>query len=170
MNQIQGTSSLLFLISTIKAIYCSKLILWKIFNGFLIIASYLCNASNYEPQYLFLDYSTIFLVSSSYVNNAAINSFLVASLLYEYSTTRSIENSKNAAFASAVSKSILYTYLYVDKIHFYVILTSSISGVIIYKIRYNLHKNNNRKYIIPLTYLFHICITNIMYISSITAK
>lgn len=43
------------------------------------------------------------------------------------------------------------------------------SGMIIYKTRYFLLENNNQKYKLLLTYMFHICIMNIIYVSSITA-
>ena len=79
-------------------------------------------------------------------------------------------NTKNVAFITAIGKSTLYTYLYVDNIHFYVIFSSSIFGIIIYKIRYYLHTNNNNTYLLLITYLFHICTMTIMYVSSITAK
>jgi hypothetical protein len=166
---MKGSSSLLFLISTTKALYCSKLILWKIFNGLLVIASYLCNASGYNEPYLLLDYFAIFLVCTSYVNHYYINSLFILSAISEYITTSSIEHIKDITFATAVTKSIIYTYLYVDKLHFVIILTSTLSGVTIYAILYSLHNKKNNKYTLLLTYLFHICIMNILYITSITA-
>jgi len=167
---IKGSSSLLFLISTIKAFYSSNLIAWKISNFLLIFASFLCNATDYKHTFLLMDYFAIFLVCTSYINNIYINTLYFLMLIYEYKKHNSIENTKNIAFATAVGKSIMYTYLYVDNIHFYVILTSSLSGIIIYKTRYYFHLNNNKKYILPMTCLFHICTMNIMYVSSITAK
>jgi len=166
---IKGSSSLLFFISTIKAFYCSKLILWKLSNSLLIIASYLCNASEYKKTYLLFDYFAIFAVCTSYINNMYINIPFIFIFIYEYNKYNSIENIKNIAFGTAVLKSIIYTYLFVDNIHYYVILISSVSGVTIYKIRCILHELNNKKYTLLLTYLLHICIMNIMYISSITA-
>jgi hypothetical protein len=168
---IKGSSSLLFLISTIKAFYSSNLFFWKISNVFLVIASFLCNATEYKNIFLLIDYLAIFLVCLSYINNMYINTIYFLFLVYEYNKYNSIENTKNIAFATAIGKSTLYTYLYVDNIHFYIIFTSSIFGIIIYKIRYYFHiNNNNNKYILLITYLFHICTMNIMYISSITAK
>jgi len=169
MQHVNGFSSLLFIISTIKALVASNLLAWKVFNATLIVASYLCNASGFQPDYLFYDYLNIFLVCISYINNIYINIPFIISLIYEYNKYNSIENTKNISFVSAVTKSVIYTYLYVDKFHYYIILSSSLCGITIYKIRLILFQNNNRKYNNMLTYLFHICIMNIMYISSITA-
>ena len=166
---IKGSSSLLFIISTMKAFYCSKLISWKLSNVFLIGASFFCNATEYNNVFLLLDYFAIYLLCISYINNIFINVSYSLLLVYEYSKYKSIENIKNVAFVTAVGKSIAYTYFHVDKIHYFIVLTSSISGVITYKIRCFFHKRNNKKYTLLLTYLFHICVMNIMYVSSITA-
>ena len=167
---IKGSSSLIFLISTIKAFYSSNLIFWKISNVFLIVASFLCNATEYKNIFLLIDYLAIFLACESYINNIYVNTAYFLCLIYEYKKYNSIETTKNIAFVTAIGKSTIYTYLYVDNVHFYVIFASSIFGIIIYKIRYYLHLNNNKKYILLITYLFHICTMNIMYVSSITAK
>jgi hypothetical protein len=169
MSFIKGSSSLLFIISTVKAFCCSKLIYWKLSNAFLVGASFFCNATEYKNVFLLLDYFAIYLVCISYINNIFINIPYSLLLIYEYSKYNSIENIKNVAFVTGVGKSIVYTYLHLDNIHYYIILTSSISGVIIYKIRCFLHKRNNTKHTLLLTYLFHICVMNIMYVSSITA-
>jgi hypothetical protein len=171
MNQyfIKGTSSLLFVISTIKAIYSSKLFYWKLFNGFLIPVSFLCNATDYNSKYLLLDYATIFFINTSYINNYRINRLLYLMACYEYLFYNSIENSKNLSYLPLIIKAHINTYLYVDMMHFYTLLGSSITAIAIYKIRYNLCKMNNYKYNLLLTSLFHICITNTLYISSITA-
>jgi hypothetical protein len=167
---IKGSSSLLFIISTIKALYSSNLIFWKTSNAFLVVASFLCNATDYKKIFLLTDYLAIFLVCTSYINNIYINTTYFLFLIYEYNKYNSIENTKNLAFITAISKSTLYTYLYVDNIHFCVICASSIFGTIIYKIRYHVNVNNNEKYILLITYLFHICTMNILYVSSITAQ
>ena len=159
---INGSSSLLFLISTIKSFYCSKLILYKIFNSLLVCASFLCNATEYKRKYLLLDYITIILISTSYINNLIINSILLL-LLYKYFNL--IEYIKNVAFTIAISKCMIYNYVH-DKNNFYIIFVSTTFGVIIYKIRYNLE---NKKYNLFLTYLFHISITSILYHTSISA-
>ena len=166
---INGSSSLLFIISTIKAFYVSKLITWKISNFLLIFASFLCNATEYNPILLLIDYFAIYLICISYINNLYINTLYSLLLIYEYKNYNSIENTKNVAFLHAIGKSLMYTYLYVDKFHYYIIVTSSMSGMIIYKTRYFLLENNNQKYKLLLTYMFHICIMNIIYVSSITA-
>ncbi len=167
---IKGSSSLLFIISTIKAFNCSRLILWKYSNLFLIVASFLCNATEYKPIFLLFDYLGIYIVSVSYINISYINIIYSLLLLYEYKKNNSIETIKNIAFLTAILKSIVYTYLYLDIFYYNIIIISSILGITIYRIRYLLHKKRiNHNYIILLTYLFHICIMNILYISSITA-
>jgi hypothetical protein len=169
VNWISGSSSLLFIISAIKACYSSSLISWKLSNIVLVGASFLCNVTEYNPMFLLLDYLTIYLVCISYINNIYINVLYSLLLIYEYKTYNSIENIKNMAFLSAIGKSIVYTYLYVDNYHYNILILSSISGIIIYKIRYLLYQQNNKNYV-TLTWGFHICVMNIMYISSITAN
>lgn len=166
---INGSSSLLFIISTTKAFYNSSLIWWKVTNTFLIFASFLCNATEYTPIYMQMDYLAIYLVCISYMNNYVYTLLYSLLLLYEYKNYNSIETIKNVAFVCSITKSIVRTYLYVDNLHYNVLIISSISGIIIYKIRYDLLKYNNTNYKLLLTYMFHICVMNILYVSSITA-
>ena len=166
---LNGSSSLLFIISTTKAFYCSKFILWKITNLLLIIASFLCNATRYNQIFLFIDYLSIFSVCLSYINNKYINSVYIIIFIYEYKNHKSIENIKNIALTTAASKSIINTYLYADKYSLYLIVISCIVGVILYKIRYSSYQYICENYLLLTTFLFHICIMNILYIASITA-
>ena len=166
---INGSSSLLFIISTLKAFYSSNLISWKISNIFLVGALFLCNATKYNPTFLFIDYLAIYLVCLSYINNIYITVPYSLLLLYEYKKYKTIENTKNLTFITAIGKTNINTYLYVDNFHYTIIIISSLSSVVVYKIRYFLYKNNNKKYNLLLTYLLHISIMNIIYISSITA-
>ena len=105
----------------------------------------------------------------SYINNIYVNIFYCLLLVYEYTKYKSIENTKNIIFIPTIGKSIVYTYLYVDKMHYYVILSSSLFSIVIYKIRYQLYKMNYTKYMFLLKLLLHICIMNTLFISSITA-
>jgi len=166
---INGSSSLLFIISTLKAFYSSNLISWKMSNVFLVGASFLCNASEYNPTFLFMDYLAIYLVCLSYINNIYVSVPYTLLLIYEYKNYKTIENTKNLTFITAIGKTNIHTYLYVDNLRYTIISISSLSSLIIYKIRYFLYKNNNKKYNLLLTYLLHINIMNIIYISSITA-
>jgi hypothetical protein len=170
MNIINGSSSLLFIINTIKAFYCSNLLTWKLSNCFLVVASFLCNAYEYKSPYLFLDYLAIFLISTSYINNISINVPYTLFIIYEYKDTNSIEVMKNIACATAIGKTVIYTYLYVDKLSYYIALSSAISGTCVYTLRVYLHKNNNKKYTLLLTYILHISIMNLLYIASSTAS
>lgn len=167
---IHGFSSLLFIISFIKACYASDLILWKVSNIFIIFASALCNVYDYREDLLILDYASIIFFCLSYINNFYVNFLYTSFILYEYNTLKSIEVSKNIVVATALSKSIVYTYLYVDNQSFYIILTSSIGGGALYIIRYILLKRNIHTYRLLITYFFHICMTGILYVASMTAK
>ena len=167
---IRGASSLLFVFSATKASYHSNLVLWKIGNIVLIPVSYLCNAYNYEPVFMLADYMTILGTCLSYINNSYVNSIFLLSMFLENKYFKSIETTKNVAFGTAVAMSIANTHRHLDNFHYRLLVSSSISGVVIYRIRYNLNKQNNTKYNIPLTWLFHVCVTNTLYVSSKTAK
>jgi len=156
-NFINGSSSLLFIISTIKAYYSTKLILWKIYNCLLIFSSFLCNSTNYEKKYLLLDYITIYLLCTAYINNNIINSSLL--ILF----TNNIILAKDISFILAVTKSIIYTYLYLDTNYLYIIFSVSIIGCGTYKLR---SLNYFIKYNLCFTYIWHVCVTTILYISS----
>ncbi len=177
MQISKGGSSLLFIISFIKSLYGGEqLFYYKISHVFLIIASFVCNASEFQSTYVQFDYASIFLICISHLNNAAINSALGIYLVYEYSYHRSIENAKNMAFGMSVATSIYKGYYYLDNVHYYTLVISSGVGVVIYKIRYDICKHpntfsksvDNSTKIIWLTTLFHVCIMNILYVSCLT--
>jgi hypothetical protein len=166
---INGSSSLLFLISTVKAFYSSTLITYKLSNFFLVIASFLCNASGFQDFFLFIDYIAIFLVGISYINNLYMSLLLGPLFVYEYHNYDSILYTKNLVFIIALIKANIYSYLYFGNIYFYKIFASSIFAILIYIIRYIYLMNNINTYLLPLTWLFHISITSILYFASITA-
>jgi len=174
LDNYYGLSSLLFIISTTKAFLVSEYILWKWSNAFLIVASYLCNYYKFSDRFLLLDYLSISVVCASYMNDPIISLALLVGGAYEYYKSQDIVCSKNVAFGLAVSKSILYTLLFVDNTHYYIVLSSSVGSILVFHIRTHLFFANNQsvehKYHIFLTWILHFCIMNIMYISSITAK
>jgi len=101
----------------------------------------------------------------SYINCLLPFSLL---LLYEYNKYKSIEKSKFIVLTVASGKTAINTYLYIDNKHLMLFLSSLILAGIVYKIRYYfLEKGIN---ILILTYLFHIFITTMLYISSFTAN
>jgi hypothetical protein len=166
---IKGSSSLLFIISTLKIFYSSDFFNCKISNAFLVVASYLYNASGMDEFFLLYDYFAIFWVSTSCINQISIVGPLFLSLLGEYNYRKSIEYTKNAAFLIAILKSNIYTYYYLEPIYFWVLLQSTFFSCILYKLRNYFYVDlNNPKYNLFLTYLFHLCITVILYISSLT--
>lgn len=166
---IRGSSSLLLIISTIKAFYCSNLIFWKLSNIFLIFASFLCNASEYCADFLVLDYFAIFLICTSYINNIYANTGFFSIVVYEYNMYKSIEIAKNLAVIATATKSLVYTYFYTDNYYFYLIVSSSVSGIIFYKLRLSFVEKNKKMSVLFLTYLFHICVMNVLHVTSITA-
>ena len=166
---INGSSSLLFLVSTGKAFHASKLIAWKASNVTLVVTSFLCNAYGFEKTLLLLDYLTIYMISASYIQTFYINIPYTVVLVYEWKMYGQIENTKNLAFATAITMSIVNTYLHVSKTYSYLLVISFIGGSLIYKIRYSLYNTNKKQNILWMTYVFHICMTTILYISSITA-
>ena len=169
-NLIKGGSSLVFIISSIHAFLRSRLILWKLSNVSLIVASFVCNATDYNPVFLQLDYLAIYFLCVSYINNRYINIPYGLFLIYAYTKTKSFENAKNIAALTSLGKTIIYTYLYVDRTHFGVVIASSISGIGLYIIRYYQLRKKNTKYQLLFTYLFHLLMMNILYVSSITAN
>ena len=112
---VKGSSSLLFIIPVIKSFHCKTLLCWRLFMTQLVVVSFLCNANDFAPNYLFWDYLTIFLVQCSYINNLSINSPLFALLIGEYYTTQSIEYTKDLSFVISITKSIIYIKSYTCK-------------------------------------------------------
>lgn len=144
MNIIKGFSSLLFIFSFYKSLYGGEELVWyKISHILLIIASFLCNASEFQRVYVQFDYASIFLISASHLNNSTINSGLILYIIYEYSNYRSIETAKNIAFGMSVANSMYKGYYCLDNAHFYTLMISSVAGVIIYKIKYDIRIYQN---------------------------
>jgi hypothetical protein len=166
---INGTSSLLLIFGAIKALLTSKLILWKISCILLVPASYLCNSNNYKPFYLLMDYATISFICCSYLNHATINGFFISAFIYEYERDNTIEKTKNVLFLFTIMKTHYKTYVCIGPGHFYFLFGNTIIGFFIYATRYEKIINNDMKDVLALTYLFHICIMNVVYICSITA-
>lgn len=164
INLLHGSSSLLFIFSAIKALFASNLIYWKISNLFIIIASFLCNATNYHNTFLLIDYLTICSICLSYINNMHINGSLILFLLYEYFFSYSIMHIKNITFIIAVLKAIYNTYFYLNTSYFYILVIASIICILTYYLR-NIFNHNK----LLLTYLFHISIVIVLYVASMTA-
>ena len=163
-----GLSSLLFIISALKSIYSSKLILYKISNCVLIFASYLCNSTN-NKLYLLFDYITICAICVSYLNYYIINGILISSLIYEYNKTSSVINTKNISFGIAITKAIYNTYILLNNTYTIILIISAISGIVSYEIRYYLLNNNIHNYTLFLTWWLHFSIMYLLYIISLTA-
>ena len=166
-----GTSSLLFIISAFQAFYHSQIITWKIANIVLIVTSYLYNAT-YNDALLLLDYFTIYIIALSYLNNIYTTILLSSLLFFEYCYTKNIDTVKNVTFGMALVLALHNSYYYLHDIYYISLLFSSIIGVSVFLLRKHLHYNDNLAFHhnILLTWIWHICITVILYVSSITAK
>jgi hypothetical protein len=158
----KGLSSLLFLIPTVHSFYIPTLATWKLSNGFLVCASFLCNASNFDPTLVLFDYFAIYLVSISYLNDMYFTFVFTSLLLYEYYYYQTIETTKNVAFITSSIKSIK------DTNYYWSLCTNLWMGFILYTIRNYKYKYNQPTLI--WTGLFHITITSMLYISSFTAN
>ena len=169
MNISSGLSSLLFIITAIKSIYISKLIIWKLSNIFLVFSSFFYNINFHNNGiYLFLDYLTISIISMSHINNFIINSILTIIHIYEFIQTNNIVNIKNITFIISILHVIYNTYIFMSIEYVYILITSILIYLISYKIRLELYYQNNFDYIIALTWVGHICIMQILYIASNT--
>lgn len=162
MKLIYGWSSLLFIFPTFKAFLYSQSIFWKLSNLFLIPISFLCNAMEYKNPYLLLDYLCIFLVSISYIQHLYWNHLFLYFLFIEYFVYDAISRTKDIVFTTAGLKSLQKTFYYYPH-SFPLLLTSSILTIIFYKIR-NYWVGNK----LLFTFLFHVCIMNILYVSCLT--
>jgi hypothetical protein len=163
-NIANGSSSLLFIISAFYAITGNKNTQWKIANVILVFASYLCNAHQYQPVYLLMDYSTICMLCLGYINSRMIDTVGALSIMYEYDTTNQIAITKNVVFAIAVMLSIANTK---REMEFWLIALFAVGSVIIYGVRYYIYCHHKTdRWNILLTWMFHICITTILCISS----
>ena len=181
---LRGSSSLLFCISFYQAFTVSKLLFWKISNGYLIFASFLCNASN-NPQFLLLDYLAIFCVCSSYINSSYLNQFLTNLCFLEFGAYETIDNAKNITYIIAMCKSIYQTNLYCPPIYTILLFANYLLATATYLYRRHLYyevplyykqidnttsySNIPYYYYIFLTWIIHLNITLAMSISSITA-
>jgi hypothetical protein len=157
----EGISSLFFLIPTIHSFYIPTLFTWKLSNSLLVCASFSCNVSNFDPTLVLFDYLAIYLVSISYLNNLYIAGVFTILLLYEYYYHKTIETTKNIVFLISSIKSIQDTNYILS------LCTSLCSASILYFIRNYKYKYNQPTHL--WTMLFHVAITNVLYISSFTA-
>jgi len=161
----KGMSSLLFIAPSIVSIKCSNNIYWKISCSTIVIYSFLCNAYEYESKYLLLDYINIYSISVSYINNFYLNSLLTLLLVIECNIQKKLNIMHNIAFIVALYKSCKNTYIY-NLYYYNSLLCFSTIGSSIYLIR--LHYVNNEYINLLLTIIWHICITNILCVSSLT--
>ena len=162
----EGISSLFFLIPTIHSFYIPTLFTWKLSNSFLVCASFGCNVSNFDPTLVLFDYLAIYLVSISYLNNLFITSIFTILLLYEYYYYQTNETTKNIAFLTSSIKSIINTYT-ISSQYCWLLCTNLFTGSILYFIRNYKYKYNQPTHL--WTMLFHVAITNVLYITSFSA-
>ena len=151
--------------------------LWKTLNIALVVSSFLCNSQIDNVYFLYFDYITITCISSSYINNY----IFVLLLPIEYWITKQIVYSKNLSVISAIA-------IYGRQNHY--IYAISVVAFLAYFLTNWYHQNRNRaicpticptkyltiyptKYLticptIYLTWLWYICITVILSLSTAT--
>ena len=165
---IKGSSSFLFLFPIIKFYHFNQNYLWKLSNIILCIASYLCNAYDYTPILLSFDYFAICFVGLCYINNIYINVPLLALVMFEYKKRNAIQNTRFILPLSASLKHAYNCHFYFNDDYIYLSISSFSFATVIYTIRYYLIKNRINEYNLITTYLFHICITILLYVSNAT--
>lgn len=168
-----GFSSLLFFIPLIHSFIHNGYIFYTGSLLGLIFASFICNATHFSQPWLFFDYLAIFCVCiSSLSKHFTISYIMIMSLVGEYIILHNIENTKNLIFCIAVINSIVNSY-YVNYMNLYTSSISTLNAIVIYIIRLEvaqqntstLHVNNYELFF--LTWLFHLSIMTILYITSI---
>lgn len=189
MDILMGSSSLLFLISLYNVFVSGRLFFWKISNMYLTVASFLYNSNHNNEQLLTNDLFAIFCVCSSYINYFNINQLLFIFLSYEYSTHKSIETTKNITFFITMCKSLILTYYTSYQVYFWLLCISYFLATVSYLYRRHLYyqppiyinipliylcrngllKISNYYYYIFLTWILHLSIASVIWISSITA-
>jgi len=168
MNHIQGFSSLFFIISAIKSIYVSNNKLWKASNIFLVLSSYLCNATDYIERYLFMDHIAIIGIGISYINLSILKNIIFHIISYDYYLHGNLENSKDTFYIIAIIKSVVHTSILTESINTLVLILSIIIGVISINTRRSI-EIKDKSIIMLLTWVWHFCMMNVLYISSITS-
>jgi hypothetical protein len=173
----KGNSSLFFIISFIISLIYSDLLLWKFANLLLPLISYLFNAYN-KPEFQIIDHIAIAFVGCSYINISLINIIFFLILLYEYTIHKEVYRTMRLAFSSSILLAIYNTYYY-NYGYFLLLLIAIIVAIPTYFARnYYYYKEiekfsdftNPHNYTSnDLTYLWHIGITCIISITSMTA-
>ena len=173
----KGNSSLFFIISFIISLIYSDLLLWKFANLLLPLTSYLFNAYN-KHEFQIIDQLTIAFIACSYINISLINIIFFFMLLYEYTKHKKVDTSTRLAFGSSILLALYNTYYY-NYDYFLLLLFATIVAVPAYFVRnYYYYKEIKMFVDLPnphnhtsneLTYVWHIGITIIIIISSMTA-
>lgn len=190
IQYFNGMSSFFFIFSAINSLNCCHdtellYVLWKIFNSTLFVVSYLCNIYNYKEPYLFIDYLNIYSIalvflSFSFYPKEWINPTIVPCLLLlsvcEYIKYNTIIITKNMSVVCSIIKLVLYLHVLQEhtNINYKILIVSTFFGKVSYFMRFKLLTNwkidgrSKNLYIILLTIVFHICIANILCVSSAT--
>ena len=166
---MRGVSSFLFVISGLRSIQVSKIFLWKLSIFILTVTSYLCNQNNFKQPFLLIDHIAITILSSAYINNDLWYVVIIPATLIEYSQTKNIEKSKDISYIVTISKGFVKMYQGTDVVLFSIYSTSVILAIITIQVRRIYCAGQHHPYNYPLTWIWHICMTVVLYTSSVTA-
>jgi len=161
MNFLKGSSSLLFGISALFALAKSENLPWKIFNCWLPIISFLCNASGYEKKWLLMDYAVIIFLCISYVNEPIVTWTINVLCIVEILADQNIVITKNAAYLLAITKGVMISsFFFQNTFQHYTMMLSMTFGFAIYStrfIRYRFTTDDSIEYVI-WTWGLHACV------------
>lgn len=158
---VRGSSSFLFVIPTIIK-YRVGNYLGSFLNALLVLSSFLYNGSYYSINYETFDFVVLSLIGMNYINQIFINILLLLFGYYEYQRVNSIKYTKDLSLGMATVKALVISYTHSELILFYLLLISIIYGSLAFKVRQYCYYYLNGTYNLLLTYLFHICATNIL--------
>jgi len=161
---VRGSSSFLFAIPVyVSYIYGNYSAF--VLNTLLILSSFLYNGGYYSIRYEQFDYLVITLIGVNYINQIFINTLLLLLGYYEYQRTKSIEYTKDISMMMGAVKGIVVTYYHSELIILYLLLMSIVYACTIRAVRRFFYYRYNGLHNLLFTYLFHICVTNILCIS-----
>lgn len=163
LNHSRGASSLLFFASALFAQIKSDNLKWKIFNCWLPLISYLCNASGYDFHWVILDYAVITLLCVSYINEYIVTVVINLLFLIEILTDKNLVITKNAAYVLAITKALFISSVFFNNTIQHSALVVSVAGSLLFYflryIRFLVLRDAVVKFeVIVLTWLLHLSV------------
>jgi len=165
-----GLSSFLFVVSTYHAFQHSELVFYQWANAFLVVASFMNNATDFHPVCMRIDYAAIYTLTLSYMNNRYINVPTTMLMFVEYKTFGTVKKTVNLGFMLAGVVSVTNTYKYKQPWQGHLLLGSICCGSAAYLIRFDPRITKDNRFLQTLlTVLWHLSCTTIASVASLTA-